>query len=148
MRAVSKLALLAMGLSLSACATMVEPTGQSGGSDNRVWGYGLGEPQLKGKALDAALAEAEKHPLGSAKNPVRVNRPEGERAYLARLRCADGRRPDFVRRGNVGVGVFGNIIDVYDVNCYSAAPGKVEIYMDMYFNGAGEQRPVPGFTIK
>ena len=52
-----------------------------------------------------------------------------------------------MRRGNVGIGVFGNIIDLYDVNCHSAKPGKVEIYMDMYFTGKGEQRPVPGFTI-
>ena len=152
------LAVAIAGLALSGCAQqLVQATGpltgpttgaSSGASDARVWSNFPGPPQLTGKALDKALAEAEKHPLGSAKNPVRVNRPTGERDYLARLRCSDGRRPDFVRRGNVGIGVFGNIIDLYDVNCHSAAPGQVEIYMDMYFNGAGEQRAVPGFTIK
>lgn len=158
MRAISKLALLAASFSLSACVAMVDPVdpvASSGGTDyskdyvedNRVWGPGLGEPQLRGEDLDAALATSETYPLGSLDNPVRVNRPAGERAYLARLRCSDGRRPDFVRVGNVGIGVYGNVIDRYDVNCHSAAPGRVDIYMDMYFNGAGEQRAVPGFTI-
>ncbi|HEX8580146.1 MAG TPA: hypothetical protein VF655_11210, partial [Allosphingosinicella sp.] len=37
-----------------------------------------------------AIAVAEKHPLGSLKNPVRENMPEGQRAYLSRLRCPEG----------------------------------------------------------
>ena len=106
--------------------------------------------QLKGKAFgQAALkASADEAPAWAArKNPVRVEKPEGQRAYLSRLRCADGRRPDYMRRGNVGQGVFGNVIDLYEVNCHSSAPGAVEVYMDMYFTGAGEQRAVPGFSI-
>ncbi len=150
MRAVSTLAVMTMGFALTACVTASAPTttASASGQDSRVWSYMPGPPQLTGKALDKALAEAEVHPLGSAKNPVRVFEPTGQRDYLARLRCADGRRPDFVRKGNVGIGVFGNIIDLYDVNCHSAAPGRVDVYMDMYFTGAGEQRPIPGFTIK
>jgi hypothetical protein len=94
--------------------------------------------------LAKAVAEAEKHPLGSLKNPVRENMPKGQRAYLARLRCADGQAPAAQRRGNVGVGVFGFTVDLYDVTC----PGKppVEVHMDMYHDGP-ENRPVPGFTI-
>lgn len=151
-----KLALLTVGiagLALSGCAQQLAEAAapQSGSStgvaDSRVWTYMPGSGQLTGKALDKALAEAEKHPLGSTNNPVRVFEPNGQRAYLSRLRCSDGRRPDYQRSGNVGVGVFGNIVDLYDVNCHSAKPGRVEVYMDMYFTGAGEQRPVPGFTI-
>jgi hypothetical protein len=147
MRIVSKLALFTVGFTLSACVTTNPATAPSGEEDKRVWSYGLGGPQLAGKKLDDALTKAEKSPLGSTDNPVRVFEPNGQRGYLGRLRCADGRRPDFNRTGNVGVGVFGNIIDLYEVNCHSAAPGKVGIYMDMYFTGAGEQRAVPGFTI-
>ena len=142
MRVASKLALLGIGLALSGCATT------NANSDDAALERMLsGEPVLQGGELKAALKEADKHPLGSAQNPVRVNMPAGERAYLARLRCSDGRRPDFVRVGNVGIGAFGNIVDLYDVNCYSAKPGRVEIYMDMYFSDHVENRPVPGFTI-
>ena len=38
----------------------------------------------------ALVAAAEAHPLGSLENPVRVGGPDGERAYLARLRCTNG----------------------------------------------------------
>ena len=99
---------------------------------------------MKGKKLEKAIAKAEQSPLGSAKNPVRENSPEGERAYLARLRCADGAAPAFDRAGSVGAGPFGFIVDLYKVRC----PGgdAVDVHIDMYHEG-GEKRAVPGFTI-
>ena len=106
-----------------------------------------GQSQMSGKRLDRAVAEAAKHPLGSKQNPVRASMPPGQHAYLRRLRCSDGRAPQFDRVGNYGLGVYGNIIDGYSVDCGSAAPGKVEIFMDMYHSGHVETRPVPGFTI-
>ena len=42
-------------------------------------------------AIEQAIAAAAAHPLGTLANPIRVAGPEGERVYLARLRCADGR---------------------------------------------------------
>lgn len=123
---------------LAACATTSEPDLE------RVL---AGESQVQGSALDRRVAAAERHPLGSRNNPVRVELPPGQRAYLQRLRCADGRAPSFVRTGNVGVGVFGNIVDAYRVNCGEARPGQVDVYMDMYHRGHVENRPVPGFTI-
>jgi len=104
----------------------------------------LGGGGLSGKELDAAIAKAEAHPLGSKLNPVRENMPEGQIAYLGRLRCADGNAPAFTRRGSIGIGVFGNIVDAYDVTC----PGKPtqEIDIDMYHDGP-ETRPVPGFSL-
>ena len=104
----------------------------------------LGVKAPTGKKLQKKIAEAEKHPLGSLKNPIRENMPEGQRAYLARLRCPDGQTPAATRRGNVGAGVYGSIIDLYDVTCPGAKP--VEVHMDMYHDGP-ENRPVPGFTI-
>jgi hypothetical protein len=99
---------------------------------------------LEGKELDAAIAKAEQYPLGSEKNPVRENQPEGQHRYLSRLRCTDGSRPAFDRAGNVGEGVYGYIVDLYKVTCKGEAP--VDVYIDMYHDGP-ENRPIPGFTI-
>lgn len=84
-------------------------------------------------------------PLGSKGNPVRVYRPTGQRVYLSRLACADGSTPQFQRVGSFGVGVYGTIIDGYDVDC---AGKKQLVYMDMYHPDYIERRPVPGFTIR
>lgn len=99
---------------------------------------------LQGEALEQAIAQAETHPLGSNENPVRENQPEGQRAYLRRLRCEDGTAPAFKRAGNVGAGVYGYIVDLYKVTCAGKDP--VDIYIDMYHDGP-ETRPVPGFSI-
>ena len=92
------------------------------------------------------LAEIEKHPLGSAENPVLSEGPPGERAYLIRLRRPEGRAPTFERNGSVGIGPYGAIMDVYNVAC--DAPAMHHIYMDMYHPGHVEKRAVSGFTIQ
>lgn len=99
---------------------------------------------LRGEELEKAIAEAETHPLGSKDNPVRENQPQGQRAYLRRLRCEDGSAPSFDRAGNVGEGVFGFIVDLYKVTC--TGKPAIDVYIDMYHDGP-EKRPVPGFTI-
>jgi hypothetical protein len=104
----------------------------------------MGLESLSPEALAKAIAQAEQSPLGSKANPVRENMPQGQRAYLARLRCAGGTAPAAERKGNVGVGVYGYIIDHFVVACPGAA--AVDVYMDMYHDGP-ENRPVPGFTI-
>lgn len=104
----------------------------------------LGSPGLEGAALQKAIAEAEKSPLGSEKNPIRVNMPAGERYYLGRLRCLNGATPEFGRSGSVGAGPYGYILDLYSVTCPGKAP--VEVYMDMYHDQP-EARPIPGFTV-
>jgi len=97
--------------------------------------------------LAAAIAAADKHPLGSRENPVRVGGPSGERAYLARLRCADGRPPRVGTRANMGEGAFGTIVDGYPVDCGSAAPGQTIVLLDMYHSEHREDRAPPGFSI-
>ena len=104
----------------------------------------LGMDGLSGKKLAKAIAKAERSPLGSKANPVRENMPQGQLAYLRRLRCTGGEPPAYARRGNVGLGVYKNMVDHYVVTCPGAAP--VDVYMDMYHDGP-ENRPVPGFTI-
>ena len=106
-----------------------------------------GESQTSGSALERRIAAAARHPLGANEKPVRAAMPPGQQAYLRRLRCSDGRTPSFNRVGNVGLGVYRNIVDHYRVDCGAAAPGRVDVYMDMYHRGYVEDRPVPGFTI-
>ncbi|MFT5330542.1 MAG: hypothetical protein ACI9TB_001060 [Parasphingorhabdus sp.] len=106
-----------------------------------------GKSMTKGKKLERAIEKASEHPFGSAKNPVRAAMPTGQRAYLSRLRCANGAAPTYFRGGSVGDSPYGNIMDVYNVDCGDAEPGSVEIFMDMYHKGHVESAPVPGFTI-
>ena len=97
--------------------------------------------------LREAIAAAAAHPLGTVENPVRVGGPEGEHAYIARLRCGDGSRPRVGPRANAGVGAFGTIVDVYPLDCGAAAPGRFDIVMDMYHSEHRETGAPAGFTI-
>ncbi len=104
----------------------------------------MGAPGLTGDKLVAAIDKAKAFPLGSKDNPVRADGPAGQRAYLMRLRCDEGRQPTFYRAGNVGEGVYGYIVDLYQVKC--PGQGDVPVYMDMYHVWV-EDQAVPGFTI-
>lgn len=107
----------------------------------------MGVSYLQGAKLQAAIAEADKHPLGSQRNPVRVSGARGEHIYLGRLKCSSGDTPAFYRMGSVGVSPFGNIADLYSVTCEGAEPVLTQVYMDMYHPGHIEDRPVAGFAI-
>jgi hypothetical protein len=117
----------------------------------------LGKPQMSpdmmkgGQYLEpwlgAALVEAQRHPLGSEKNPVRADMPAGQRAYLARLRCKNGAPPVHERVGNLGAGAFGSIVDQFDVRCHNSAPLRTIIVIDMYFPGHVEAATVNGSSI-
>jgi hypothetical protein len=137
LKPLAALALLA-GLSAAPAAAFEKP------NEARDTMRRMGMAGLSGDKLEKAVAKAEKHPLGSAKNPVRENMPQGQRAYLGRLRCPGGEAPAATRQGNVGAGIYGNMVDLYLLTCPGSAP--VEVRMDMYHDGP-ETRPVPGFTI-
>jgi hypothetical protein len=139
MRLTRLIALTALG-----CAAAVPVAAQQRPNEARDMMRAIGMHGLEGKKLAKAIARAETHPLGTKANPVRENMPEGEWAYLDRLRCADGRKPAASRVGNVGTGVYRNIVDLFQVTCPGAAP--VDVYMDMYHDGP-ELRPIPGFTM-
>lgn len=130
------LALAAAGLAVAAPAQ----------AQDRIERMMAGESWLQGKDLEKAIEQADKHVLGSKENPVRVAQPAGQRRYLSRLRCSDGRAPKFYRAGNVGDGPFGNIVDLYIVTCEGGEPKESQIHMDMYHKGYDEQRIVPGFS--
>lgn len=90
------------------------------------------------------IAAAEAHPLGSPQNPVRVAGPEGERAYLGRLRCANGGQAAVGPRSTAGVGPFGSVVSAYDVTCGSE---RHRLVFDMYQEENVETRPPAGFTL-
>ena len=94
-----------------------------------------------------AVERAAGEPLGSERTPVRVSSPAGQRAYMARLRCADGTPPAVGQRRNAGEGPFGTIIDVYPLDCGDSAPGQVQLAMDMYHDDHVETNAPVGFTL-
>ena len=144
MRGIARLFIL-FTATLAVPASAQDKIGERTASPEQVLGMlGLGSSD---EDLDEAVAKAAAYPLGTAKNPVRVGGPEGERAYIARLRCGDGSRPKVGQRGSAGVGAFGTIVDLYPLDCGSAAPGRFELVMDMYHEEHKEQRAPAGFAI-
>lgn len=137
-------ALAAALLSAAPAAAEPRPGDRTTSPEQMLRDFGLAPGQ---DDLREALAAAEAHPLGSRENPVRVGGPQGERAYIARLRCADGRPPRVGARVNAGIGAFGTIVDLYPLDCGAAAPGRVELLMDMYHEEHRETRAPAGFTI-
>jgi hypothetical protein len=102
-------------------------------------------PASPEEEMRALVAAADAHPLGTSTNPVRVGGPEGERAYLARLRCADGSAPRIGARREAGAGGFGSVVGAYEVFCGGAA-GR--IVFDMYHEEHVETRAPQGFTLQ
>lgn len=96
---------------------------------------------------EAIIAAAQSRPLGTMDNPVRVGGPEGEQAYLARLRCGDGSAPRIGQPESMGPGAFGSLVDGYALDCGSAAPGRFTVVMDKYHDEHREDRAPAGFTI-
>lgn len=137
--------MLGLGLTIAALALAAPGAiAAQDGASARAMMKELGADTLSGKKLDRAVEKAKAHPFGSAQNPVRADGPQGQRAYLRRLRCADGAPPRFQRGGSTGIGPYGTMLDVYSVQCGDAA--AVPVYMDMYHEHV-EAAPVPGFTI-
>lgn len=106
---------------------------------------GIGEGSSDAQ-YERELAAAAAFPLGSLRNPIRVAGPDGERAYLARLRCADGSQPRVGAQRSGGTGGFGNLVDVAAVDC-AVAPGRAELSLDVYHEEHQELAPPPGFTL-
>ena len=135
---------IAMAAALPAAAAEKKVGQRTTSPEELLRGLGLG---VADEEVERAVAAAAARPLGTIENPVRVGGPEGERAYIARLRCADGSKPKVGVRGSGGVGAFGTIVDLYPLDCGAAAPGKVELVMDMYHAEHDEDRAPAGFTL-
>lgn len=124
-------------LSLGGCASDM----QAGDPFADMFG---GVPEARAARVAASVAS---HPLGTEENPVRVNMPAGQRSYLGRLRCADGKTPTFHRLGSAGDGPYGTIIDGYQVDCPGSQPASNVIFLDMYHPNHYETEAPPGYTI-
>jgi len=85
--------------------------------------------------------------LGTNANPIRVDMPAGERAYLQRLRCSDGAAPAFERLGSAGGARDGHILDIYVVHCAAGEPRTAQLWMDMYHPAHDETGAPAGFTL-
>ena len=96
------------------------------------------------EALASAIAAAAAHPLGSAENPIRVAGPEGTRAYIQRLRCSDGSAPKVGTKADGGVGGYGSVLALYPIDCGAAAPGKIDLRVDIYHEEHVETRAPAG----
>lgn len=106
------------------------------------------EQDEKQKEKDKGQDESSKKisgALGTKTNPVRCDDPKGERQYLNRLRCPNGKPPKYSRIGSFGFGPYGNILDGYRVECEGR--DEAVVFMDMYHEGYVEKEAVPGFTI-
>ncbi|HET9640931.1 MAG TPA: hypothetical protein VFP12_17190 [Allosphingosinicella sp.] len=102
------------------------------------------DPVAEAEQIAAAAAA---HPLGTVQNPVRVGGPQGARAYIARLRCADGSNPQVGPRSSGTVGPYGTLTERYPVDCGAAGPGRVALFFDLYHEEHVETRPAPGFAL-
>jgi hypothetical protein len=131
---------MVLALALAACA------GAQSSEDDDVYGL-LSGGRPRGTDIERIAAEAARHPLGSEQNPIRVNMPAGERAYLSRLRCSDGAPPRFERMGSGDASPYGSIVDLYAVRCASGEPAESTIWMDMYHPQHDETAAPPGFTL-
>lgn len=139
--------MLIAGMLAALCATSCAGAPSKASGAPQVSAEALKGGQLLQPWLGAALKEAARHPLGTKDNPVRADMPAGQRAYLARLRCTNDAPPTWRRVGNLGSGVFGSIVDQYDLRCEGAHPPRTIVVMDMYFTGHVEARAIDGFKI-
>lgn len=136
---------LAATLLLAAQTTPMPPIGQRTVAPAAALGE-LGRGDVEAEIASQAAAAAA-HPFGTAQNPVRVGGPEGERAYLSRLRCANGAPPEIGERREAGVGAYGSIVAGFAVDCRAAAPGRATIVLDMYHEEHRETAAPAGFTL-
>ena len=108
---------------------------------------GIGEGSSDAE-MERMIAAASAQPLGTLANPVRVGGPEGARAYIARLRCGDGSALKVGRSSGGGVGAFGTVTERYSLDCGGAAPGRVDLVLDVYHEEHKEDRAPAGFRIQ
>lgn len=84
--------------------------------------------------------------LGSMENPVRCDKTEGAKAYIARLRCPSDKPPKFEFYGSVGAGPYGTTMDYYILTCKKTGSNH-NVFLDIYHKSFVEIRAIPDFTI-
>jgi hypothetical protein len=134
-------ALLASALAAAPATALQRIGARTAPPQQLLGGIAAASPEAE---IAQAAAAAAAHPLGTRQNPVRVGGPDGARAYIARLRCADGSEPRAGSRSTGDVGAYGSLVDLYSVECGSA---RTDLAMDIYHAEHNEDRAPPGFRI-
>jgi hypothetical protein len=137
--------LIAIPLAFAASPATAQKIGERTGAPEQLFS-GIGEG-TGDAALEQEIAAAAVHPLGTLANPVRVGGPEGARAYIARLRCGDGSPLKVGPRGDGGIGAYGTVTERYTLDCGAAAPGRVDLVLDVYHEEHRENRAPAGLVI-
>ena len=138
------LILLALVATAPALAQPAQPRlgARTQSPDQMISGMSRLSPEEEMRQLAAA---ADAHPLGTAENTVRVGGPEGEHAYLGRLRSADGAQPRIGSRREAGIGAFGSVVGAYALTCGAETR---QVVFDMYHEEHVETRAPAGFTLR
>ena len=87
-----------------------------------------------------------KKDLGSKSNPVKCDKASGEEEYLKRLRDKNGNPVIYKRIGHSGPTPASHYLDKYEIKSKDGKH-RIEIYMDMYYQGRQETKAVKGFTM-
>jgi hypothetical protein len=134
-----------LAAALAATPVAAQKPGDRTSTPGQVLGdMGAADPMAEAERIAAAAAV---HPLGSLQNPVRVGGPQGARAYIARLHCADGSRPAVGARSTGGVGAYGTLTEIYPLDCGGAAPGRIAVAFDFYHEEHVETGAAAGFAL-
>jgi hypothetical protein len=138
-----------MAIPLIAAAQSAPPAGKIGerNAPPEALFAGIGEGSSDAE-LERLASAASAHPLGTLLNPVRVGGPEGARAYIARLRCGDGSAAKVGPRAVGGVGAYGTVTERYSLDCGAAAPGRIELVVDVYHEEHKEDRAPAGLRLQ
>jgi CHAT domain-containing protein len=88
--------------------------------------------------------------LGTRAAPVQCDGPSGERRYLDRLRCPDGKKLIYDRRGTESGRALeahrGHLLDVYQARCEDGRHA-LDVYTCMYHYRSNERRPIPRYSL-
>ena len=135
--------ILLVAASLAApLSAMKPPREESPAPRDLLAGMGGGNSDAE---LQQSIAAANAHPLGTSANPIRVAGPDGAHAYVSRLRCADGSAVKVGPSRDGGVGAYGSVVLLYPLDCGAAAPGRVDLLVDIYHEENVETRAPAGF---
>jgi hypothetical protein len=138
----SKYLLILATLALAATASAKPPRQESPAPRDILAAVGAGNSD---EELARTIAAAAAHPLGTARNPIRVAGPNGARSYLGTLRCGDGSAPKIGSAKEGGVGAYGSVLQLYPLDCGASAPGRTELLVDFYHEENVETRAPAGF---
>lgn len=141
----SKYLLLLVSLAVAAAASAKPPREESPAPRDILAAVGAGNSD---EELARTIAASAAHPLGTAKNPIRVAGPNGARSYLGGLRCGDGTAPKIGSAKDGGVGTYGSVLQLYPLDCGASAPGRTELLVDLYHEENVETRAPAGFRAR